>query len=75
MPRTNPTIIASQRVPTEYDVSRTPRLGLYVLNDDRGRRFSGFSLHAAFRRAESAQNPADPIHHPPYPSPQEVPLP
>lgn len=69
-----PSTVYSKRVPTEYDIERTPVLGLVVLSDDRGRRFSGFSLTGAFRRAEKAQDPADPIHHPPYPDPREVPL-
>lgn len=68
-------IVASQVVPTEYDVERMPVIGRFVLTDDRGRKFSGFSLSSAFRRAEKAQDPRDPIHHPPYPSPKDVPLP
>lgn len=51
------------------------RLPCVVLIDDRSRRFVGFTLNSAFRRAERAQDPADPIHHPPYPNPEEVPLP
>lgn len=74
-PRLRPSVIASQVVPTEYDVERTPVFKPHVLIDDRGRRFAGHSLQAAFRRAEAHQDPADPIHHPPYPSPEEVPLP
>lgn len=68
-------IRTSRVVPTEYDIERTPVLGLYILTDDRGRRFSGRSLDSAFRRAERAQDPNDPIHHPPYPDPKDTPLP
>lgn len=46
-----------------------------VLTDDRGRRFSGRTLAKALVRADRAQDPTDPIHHPPYPSPEEAPLP
>lgn len=69
--------IHSELVPTEYDVLTRSRLGLthYTLIDDRGRRFTGMSLRAAFNRAELAQDPTDPIHHPPYPPSREVPLP
>jgi hypothetical protein len=65
-------IKSSNVVPTEYDVSTEPRrLGrsVVVLIDDRSRRFTGRTLDAAFRRAEQAQDPSDPIHHPPYPAP------
>lgn len=75
LPRLRPSIITSKVVPTEYDMECTPVFKLHVLIDDRGRRFAGHSLQAAFRRAEKAQDPADPIHHPPYPSPREVPQP
>lgn len=72
--QSSPSIVCSEIVPTEYDVEHTPVLGLFVLVDDRGRRFPGLTLRGAFRRAEQAQDPADPIHHPPYPSPKEVAL-
>lgn len=79
-PRDNsqlPDIVRSKRVETEYDVFPTRRLGLtsITLSDDRGRRFQGLTLNRAFQRAERAQDPTDPIHHPPFPSPAEVPLP
>lgn len=64
----------SEVVPTEYDVERT-RLGLHVLIDDRGRRFTGLTLKHAFHRAERAQDPSDPIHRPPFPNPKEAPWP
>lgn len=51
------------------------RLPGTVLIYDRGRRFSGLTLKSALRRAEKAQDPADPIHHPPFPSPKDMPLP
>lgn len=73
-----PQIVLSRRVPTEYDVEVRALLGLLplvVLVDDRCRRFAGLTLRAAFRKAEKAQCPADPIHHPPYPSPEEAPTP
>lgn len=68
---TIPSIVHSERVPTEYDVVAAP-LGRIGLSDDRGRVFTGWTLRSAFRRAERAQNPLDPIHHPPFPSPSEV---
>ena len=62
-------IIQSKIVPTEYDVYHEN--GRYVLTDDRGRKFKGIILAWALRRAEAAQDPSDPIHHPPYPSPHD----
>jgi len=70
---TTPSVISSQVVPTEYDVWREG--ARYVLSDDRGRRFSGFTLKRAFARAEQAQDPSDPIHHEPFPHPADTPLP
>lgn len=66
-------ILTSHRVPTEYDVTKAH--GLWVLQDDRGRTFHGLTKTAAYRKAERAQDPSDPIHHPPYPSPGDVPSP
>lgn len=71
MQRELPSTIFSEVVPTEYDIETT-KSGRVVLVDDRGRRFIGLTLSGAFRKAERAQNQADPIHHPPYPSPREV---
>lgn len=72
-----PETIFSERVDTEYDISTTSLLGLALvtLSDDRGREFQGVTLNQAFRRAERSQDPTDPIHHPPFPNPMEVPLP
>lgn len=58
------TVSLPSMVPSLSDVPvlRLPRV---VLVDDRGRRFAGFTVQFAFRRAEKAQDPADPIHHPP----------
>lgn len=68
-----PSVIWSQVVPTEYDVSRD---GLrFVISDDRGRRFIGLTFAGALRRAEKAQDPLDPIHHEPFPDPAMIPLP
>lgn len=74
MKRSFPNTKLSEVVPTEYDVEQTKR-GRVVLVDDRGRRFVALTLRGAFHKAERAQNPHDPIHHPPYPSPREVPAP
>lgn len=74
MQRSFPNTKLSEVVPTEYDVEQTKR-GRVVLVDDRRRRFVALTLRAAFRKAERAQNPHDPIHHPPFPSPEEVPAP
>lgn len=72
-PKEIPGIYHSEVVPTEYDVSRN---GVkYVLTDDRGRTFRGLTFNSAFRRAERAQDPLDPIHHEPYPHPSDKPLP
>lgn len=72
-PQKIPGVYHSTVVPTEYDVSRD---GLkYVLNDDRGRIFTGLTFKSALRRAERAQDPNDPIHHEPYPHPSDTPLP
>ncbi|MFJ2662534.1 hypothetical protein [Arthrobacter koreensis] len=72
-PKDIPGVYQSKVVPTEYDVSRN---GLtYVLNDDRGRTFTGRTFTSALRRAERAQDPNDPIHHEPYPHPSDTPLP
>lgn len=69
-------IINSEVVPTEYDIVQTDRpLRRVELVDDRGRCFHGLTLKQAFRRAERAQDPSDPIHHPPYPAPNDTPLP
>lgn len=73
--RPTPSTIHSRVVPTEYDVESGRGLRCHVLIDDRGRRFSGLTLAGALRRAERAQDPRDPIHHPPFPSPSEVPAP
>ena len=71
--RSTPSTLNSAVVPTEYNVTRKgPR---FVLTDDRNRHFAGFTLQAAFRRAESAQDPLDPIHHEPYPHPADAPFP
>lgn len=72
-----PATIFSHVVPTEYDVE-IHSIGIgkrVVLIDDRGRKFFGISIKHAFRRAEAAQDPTDPIHHPPYPDPAKTPLP
>lgn len=69
-PSSFPGVIRSAVVPTEYDVET--RGLLVVLSDDRGRRFSGLTLAAAFRKAERAQDAADPIHHEPFPSPEQA---
>lgn len=53
---------------------RVPGFRPVALTDDRGRRFTGLTVARAFARAERAQDPADPIHHPPYPGPKDVPL-
>jgi hypothetical protein len=66
-------IIASRVVPTEYDVERD-NLGRHILIDDRARRFVGWSLPAAYRKAESQQNPSDPMHHEPYPDRSAEPI-
>ena len=50
-------------------------VGLPTLVDDRSRRFTGLTLKRAFKKAERAQDPRDPIHHPPFPDPREVPEP
>lgn len=72
-PQKIPGVYHSKVVPTEYDVSRD---GLkYVLNDDRGRTFTGLTFKSALRRAERAQDPNDAIHHEPYPHPSDTPLP
>ncbi|WP_417219605.1 hypothetical protein [Arthrobacter sp.] len=68
---TTPSVINSEVVPTEYDVGRDGRR--FVLVDDRGRRFAGLTLQRAFRHAERAQDPRDPIHHEPFPHPGDVP--
>lgn len=60
---------------TRLTVVRIPGIRPVALIDDRGRRFTGLTLAKAYARAEKAQNPADPIHHPPYPCPKDVPLP
>lgn len=65
-----PKTLRSKVVPTEYDVE--VRDGQVVINDDRGRNFTAHSFDEAFERAEAAQDPADPIHHHPFPSPTEV---
>lgn len=63
-------VIASSVVPTEYDYWVE---GLtHVLMDDRSRAFRGLTRKRALSRAEAAQDPTDPIHLPPYPSPLEV---
>lgn len=69
-------MIRSERVPTEYDIETISRAGITIVTliDDRSRRFSGLTLASAFRRAEGAQDPEDPIHHDPYPAPREVSL-
>lgn len=71
--KTFPSTLWSKAVPTEYDVRREG--ARYVLSDDRGRRFGAFTLKGAFRRAERAQDPRDPIHHEPFPHPEDTPLP
>lgn len=71
---TLPGTVQSRVVPTEYDVE-TDAQGRVVLVDDRSRRFTGSTVAAALARAERSQDPADPIHHPPYPSPAVVPAP
>ena len=68
-----PSVIRSEVVPTEYDVSRDGFR--FVFSDDRGREFTGYTFKAAFRRAERAQDPRDPIHHEPYPHPADAPFP
>lgn len=73
--RPTPSTIRSRIVPTEYDIESGRGLRRHVLIDDRGRRFGGLTLAGARRRAERAQDPRDPIHHPPFPSPAEVPAP
>lgn len=72
-PHPIPSVIGSRVVPTEYDVSRDG--ARYVLSDDRGRLFRGLTFKRAFKRAERAQDPRDPIHHEPYPDPATTPLP
>lgn len=67
-------IITSKIVPTVYDLVYTES-GEVILTDDRGRQFHGPYLGAAIKLAEAAQDPHDPIHHPPYPSPEKTPLP
>lgn len=73
--RPAPSTIRSRIVPTEYDVEAGRGLRRHVLIDDRGRRFGGLTLAGARRRAERTQDPGDPIHHPPFPNPAEVPAP
>lgn len=68
-----PSIVASEKVPTEYDVEVRPEA--VVLMDDRARTFSAPTLEEAFLKAESAQDPNDSIHHPPFPHYSEAPLP
>lgn len=72
-----PSTVWSKRVPTEYDVESEKVLGIsiFTLVDDRSRRFSGFSVNGALTRAERAQDPQDPIHSAPFPSPRATPWP
>lgn len=71
--RTLPSIVASAVVPTEYDVTDNGRT--VTLSDDRLRSFTARTLNSALRKAERAQDPADPIHHEPFPDPTITPLP
>lgn len=68
-----PKTVRSHVVPTEYDVEQ--RDGQVVLSDDRGRKFNAYTFDKAFAEAEAHQDPADPIHHEPFPSPADAPAP